>query len=299
MGGGGPGFGGFGDIFEGIFGDIFGGARGGDPRTAHHRGSDLSYEMPITLEQAVKGHKDTIEIPNLVACNECHGSGAKKGTSPVNCPDCAGMGQVRMQQGFFTVQQTCPRCRGAGKMVVDPCTECRGHGRIRTRKKLSITIPQGVDNGDRIRLSGEGEAGINGGPPGDLFIQVHVKEHDLFQRDANDLHCEVPINIVMAALGGELEIPTLEGRVKLKIPPETQAGKLFRIRGKGVKSLRGGQVGDLLCHIAVETPIKLNRDQKELLEKFGQSLNTSKHQHTPQETTWFTRVKKFFEDKKI
>jgi molecular chaperone DnaJ len=298
MGGGpGGGAGGFdvGDIFEDLFGDIFKGRgqRGG--RSHVQRGADLSYEITINLQQAIHGCKEKITIPKLVECSACKGSGAKAGSQPTTCPDCEGEGQVRLQQGFFSVQQTCPTCHGAGKVITDPCRQCRGQGRVQEAKTLSINIPAGVDSGDRIRLSGEGEAGAHGGPAGDLYVQIRVRPHEIFHRDGNDLHCEVPINIVMAALGGDIEIPTIDGKVKLKIPAETQSGKQFRLRGKGVKSVRSAHVGDLICHAMVETPVKLNREQKDLLQQFATALDQDKKSHTPKQSSWFEKVKKLFE----
>lgn len=296
---GGGGFGGgganFSDIFGDVFGDIFGGGGGrGGSRGGPQRGSDLRYTMELTLEEAVRGIEKKIRVPTLVSCDTCHGSGAKPGTSPKTCTTCQGTGQIRMQQGFFAVQQTCTTCRGQGTIIEDPCTSCHGRGVLEETKTLSVKIPAGVDTGDRIRLSGEGEAGAMGGPAGDLYVQVAVKEHHLFQRDGRNLYCEVPISIVDAALGGELEIPTLEGRVKLRIPEETQSGKMFRLRGKGVAPVRGGAPGDLLCRVQVETPVKLNNDQKELLRQFQASLKGEKH--SPNTKSWFDGVKKFFED---
>ncbi|UCE88401.1 MAG: molecular chaperone DnaJ [Pseudomonadota bacterium] len=295
----GGGFGGgasFSDIFGDVFGDIFGGG-GGRGGERVYRGADLRYNLELSLEDAVRGTSVKVRIPTLVRCEECGGSGARKGTSPNTCSTCNGHGQVRMQQGFFSLQQTCPRCHGSGQIVTDPCTTCRGHGRVEEHKTLSVKVPAGVDSGDRIRLAGEGEAGENGGPPGDLYVHIHVKEHPIFARDANDLYCEVPIGMVTAALGGELDVPTLDGRVKLKIPPETQTGKLFRLRGKGVQSVRSSAVGDLLCRVAVETPVKLTRRQKELLEELGETL--SEGSHRPRESSWLDGVKKFFEDMKL
>lgn len=298
---GGGGFGGgganFSDIFGDVFGDIFGGGGGGGrggSRGGPQRGSDLRYTMELTLEEAVRGIEKKIRVPTLVSCETCDGSGAKPGTSPKTCSTCQGSGQIRMQQGFFAVQQTCPACRGQGTMIEDPCNSCHGRGVKEETKTLSVKIPAGVDTGDRIRLSGEGEAGAMGGPAGDLYVQVAVKEHHLFQRDGRNLYCEVPISIVDAALGGELEIPTLEGRVKLRIPEETQSGKMFRLRGKGVAPVRGGAPGDLLCRVQVETPVKLNNDQKDLLRQFQASLKGEKH--SPNTKSWFDGVKKFFED---
>ncbi|MFT5782372.1 MAG: molecular chaperone DnaJ [Pseudomonas sp.] len=293
-GGGGGGNGNFSDIFGDVFSDFFGGARGGS-RGGAQRGSDLRYTLELDLEEAVRGTTVTIRVPTLVNCKPCDGSGAKKGTSPITCTTCGGIGQVRMQQGFFSVQQTCPRCHGNGKMIADPCTSCHGQGRVEEQKTLSVKVPAGVDTGDRIRLTGEGEAGSMGGPPGDLYVVVSVREHAIFQRDGKHLYCEVPISIVDAALGGELEVPTLDGRVKLKIPDGTQTGKLFRLRGKGVAPVRGGGAGDLMCKVMVETPVNLDKRQRELLEELRGSLlgNTS---NSPKASGWFEGVKRFFGD---
>ena len=276
-GGGGFSEGGFSDIFGDVFGDIFGGGGGGRSRGGPQRGSDLRYTLDISLEDAVFGKTVEIKVPTLQSCDVCDGSGAKPGTSVKTCSTCGGAGQVRMQQGFFQVQQTCPSCRGQGKVVSDPCTSCRGQGRVERSKTLSVKVPPGVDTGDRIRLSGEGEAGPNGGPNGDLFVEMSVRKHAIFDRDGKDLHCDAPITFSDAALGGELEVPTLEGRVKLKIPEGTQTGKLFRLRGKGVKPVRGGSVGDLLCRVVVETPVQLTKKQKELLQQFQESLTEGGH----------------------
>lgn len=293
---GGGGNGNFSDVFGDVFGDIFGGAGGGGRggRGGPQRGSDLRYTMDLALEEAVRGIEKKIRVPTLTSCDPCGGSGAKPGTKPKTCGTCGGAGQVRMQQGFFSVQQTCPSCRGQGTMIDDPCNSCHGRGVKEETKTLSVKIPPGVDTGDRIRLSGEGEAGAMGGPAGDLYVQVSVREHELFHRDGRNLYCDVPISIVDAALGGELEIPTLDGRVKLKIPAETQSGKLFRLRSKGVTPVRGGAAGDLLCRVQVETPVSLNANQKDLLMKFQESLTGEKH--SPQKKTWFEGVKRFFED---
>ena len=290
--GGGAGGANFSDIFGDVFGDIFGGGGGG--RGGPQRGSDLRYTLELTLEEAVRGIEKKIRIPTLASCETCDGTGAKPGTKPKTCTTCNGAGQVRMQQGFFSVQQTCPSCRGQGTMIDDPCTSCHGRGVKEETKTLSVKIPPGVDTGDRIRLAGEGEAGAMGGPAGDLYVQVSVREHNLFHRDGRNLYCDVPISIVDAALGGELEVPTLDGRVKLKIPAETQSGKLFRLRGKGVTPVRGGPAGDLLCRVQVETPVNLTSEQKDLLMKFQESLTGEKH--SPQKKSWFEGVKKFFED---
>ncbi|HBO24153.1 MULTISPECIES: molecular chaperone DnaJ [unclassified Providencia] len=295
--GGGGGFGGgadFSDVFGDVFGDIFGGGR---RQQRPSRGSDLQYNMELTLEEAVRGVTKEIRIPTLETCDVCHGNGAKPGTSADTCSTCHGMGQVHMRQGFFSVQQACPTCHGRGKVIKDPCNKCHGHGRVERYKTLSVKIPAGVDTGDRVRLSGEGEAGEKGAPAGDLFVQVHVLPHNIFERDGNNLHCEVPINFAIAALGGEIEVPTLDGRVKLKIPAETQTGKVFRMKSKGVKSVRGGLQGDLMCHIVVETPVKLNEKQKELLKEFGESLGgTSGEKNSPRSKSFLDGVKKFFDD---
>jgi molecular chaperone DnaJ len=302
--GGGGGFGGgggnFSDIFGDVFGDIFGGGGGGGGRghAGPQRGSDLRYTLDISLEDAVKGTTVEIRVPSLSTCDTCGGSGAKKGSKPVNCGTCGGAGQVRMQQGMFQVQQTCPSCRGRGKTISDPCGSCHGQGRVEKTRTLSVKVPPGVDTGDRIRLSGEGEAGPEGGPSGDLFVQMSVKQHHIFERDGKHLYCEVPITFVDAALGGELEVPTLDGRVKLKIPSGTQTGKLFRMRGKGVKPVRGSSVGDLLCRAVVETPVNLSKAQKELLRQFQESTGEGGKSHSPRQHSWFEGVKSFFDDMK-
>jgi molecular chaperone DnaJ len=296
------GFGGggsFSDIFGDVFGDIFGGGGGGGRQRGPQRGSDLRYNLEIDLEEAVKGTTVQIKIPTLVACDPCGGTGAKKGSSPVNCTTCGGVGQVRMQQGFFSVQQTCPSCRGKGKTISDPCTSCHGQGRVEETKTLSVKVPPGVDTGDRIRLGGEGEAGPDGGPAGDLYVQIAVREHRLFERDGKHLYCEVPISFADAALGGELEVPTLDGRVKLKIPAETQTGKLFRLRGKGVAPVRGGSTGDLLCRVVIETPVNLTKRQKELMEELQSTFEEGGEKQSPRKTSWFEGVKSFFDDMKI
>ncbi len=282
----------FSDIFGDVFGDIFGG--GGGRRGGPARGSDLRYNLELKLEEAVKGTTTQIKVPTLVSCKTCSGSGAKAGSKPVTCTTCGGHGQVRMQQGFFSVQQTCPNCRGRGTIISDPCKSCHGQGRVEETKTLSVKVPAGVDTGDRIRLSGEGEAGEAGGPPGDLYVQVHVREHEIFKREGADLYCEVPIDFVDAALGGELEVPTLDGRVKLKVPAETQTGKLFKLRGKGVTPVRGGGVGDLLCRVVVETPVNLTNKQKEMLRDFQASMKGGKY--SPKQSSWLDGVKKFFND---
>lgn len=287
----------FSDIFDDVFGDIFGGGRGGR-RSTVFRGADLRYDYDLNLEDAVKGTTARIRVPTQVTCATCDGSGAKKGTSPVTCTTCGGQGQVRMQQGFFSIQQTCPQCKGRGTIISEPCTTCKGQGRTQEIRTLSVKIPPGVDTGDRIRLAGEGEPGEGGGPSGDLYVQIRVKPHPIFTREANDLYCEMPIAFTTAALGGEVDAPTLEGRVKVKIPPETQSGKLFRLRGKGVRPVQGHDSGDLLCRVIIETPVNLSDRQKELLQEFERTLD-EKHEHTPRARSWFDGVKKFFEDLKL
>lgn len=299
MGGGPGGFGGaegFSDIFGDVFGDIFGGGGGGGRRRGGaNRGADLRYNLELTLEEAVAGSEVKIRVPVMTACGECKGSGAKKGSTPVTCSTCHGQGQVRMQQGFFSIQQTCPTCHGEGKQIKDPCKKCHGQGRIQETKTLSVKVPAGVDTGDRIRLSGEGEAGERGGPAGDLFVEMHVKDHEIFTRDGADLYCEVPISFPTACIGGELEVPTLNGKVKLKIPAETQTGKLFRLRSKGVKPVRGGATGDLLCRIQVETPVNLTKEQKQWIKQLDESLSGGGKHHSPQEHSFMDGVKSFFD----
>jgi molecular chaperone DnaJ len=283
--------GGFADAFSDIFGDIFGnGVRG---RSTVYRGADLRYNLEIGLEEAARGTETKIRIPAMEECETCHGSGAKPGTSPTTCPTCHGQGQVRLQQGFFSIQQTCPRCHGSGKIVTDPCKICSGAGRIKKQKTLSVKIPAGVDDGDRIRLSGEGEAGVNGGPPGDLYVVMQVRPHAVFQRDHNDLHCEMPISFATAALGGEIEIPTLDGHAKIRIPTETQSGQVFRLRGKGIKGVRSNAHGDLLCHVVVETPVKLTERQKEILREFETINQHDAAAHSPRAKSWMDKVKEF------
>lgn len=296
----GGGFGGPGDFagagsFQDIFGDVFGDIFGGRGGRRSGRGADLRYDLTLTLEEAVAGKDVKIRIPTLVDCQFCGGSGAKPGTSPKTCPTCRGTGQVRMQQGFFSLQQTCPQCRGTGHVIEEPCGHCRGRGRLQEEKTLSVKVPPGVDTGDRIRLSGEGERGEHGGPAGDLYVQVQVQDHPIFTREDSHLYCEVPIGFVVAALGGELQVPTLDGKVMLKIPPGTQTGKLFRVRGKGVKPVRGATVGDLLCRVVVETPVNLTERQKELLRELDASMSEGGSRHSPQSHSWLDGVKSFFE----
>jgi len=291
MAGGGPQ--GFSDTFGDIFGDIFGGQGN---RSNVYRGADLRYNMEITLEQAARGTETKIRVPTMESCEACHGSGAKQGTSPSTCPTCNGHGQVRMQQGFFSIQQTCPKCHGSGKFVSNPCGKCSGSGRLKQHKTLSVKIPAGVDDGDRIRLSGEGEAGVNGGPSGDLYVVVNLLAHSVFQRDQNDLHCEMPISFTTAALGGELEVPTIDGYAKIKVPAETQSGKIFRLRGKGIKGIRSHVHGDLLCHLVVETPVKLTARQKELLHELETLNQEDSSRHSPRTRSWMNKVREFFSD---
>ena len=296
MGGGGGGFGGgFGDAFGDIFGDIFGGGRGRGSGPQVYRGADLRYNLEITLEQAAHGFDTTIRVPSWDKCDTCHGTGAKPGTSPVTCSTCGGHGQVRMQQGFFSIQQTCPKCHGTGKIITDPCSPCGGAGRIKRNKTLEVKIPVGIDSGMRIRSSGNGEPGTNGGPSGDLYVEIHIKPHPVFQREGDDLHCEMPISFAKAALGGEIEVPTLSGKVAFTIPEGTQSGKTFRLKGKGIKGVRSGFAGDLFCHVAVETPVKLTERQKELLREFEKSTTEGGAKHSPQTKTWRDKVKDFFE----
>jgi molecular chaperone DnaJ len=298
-GGGGQG-GDFGDIFGDVFGDIFGGGRGGGGgrQSRARQGADLRYNLELSLEEAVKGKSVEIRVPTLAGCESCDGSGAKKGSSPTTCPTCHGQGQVQMRQGFFAVQQTCPTCSGRGKIISDPCKPCHGQGRVEKTKTLSVKVPAGVDTGDRIRLTGEGEAGELGAPSGDLYVQVHVRDHKIFTREANNLYCEVPLSFTRAALGGEIEVPTLEGKVKLKVTAETQTGKMFRLRNKGVKSVRSGSVGDLICKVVIETPVNLSTRQKELLDELEDSMGTGKDvaRNRPKESGFFDGVKKFFDD---
>ena len=284
----------FADIFGDVFGDIFGGAGGGGRRSqAGYRGADLRYNLELSLEEAVRGTEVRIRVPTLEVCETCHGSGAKAGTSASTCATCGGHGQVRMQQGFFSIQQTCPNCRGSGKVIKSPCEACHGQGRVKATKTLSVKVPAGVDEGDQIRLAGEGEAGESGNPSGDLYVQVRLKPHDLFKRDGDDLHCEMPISFVTAALGGEVEIPTLDGRATLKIPTGSQTGKVFRLRGKGVRNVRSGEVGDLYCHASVETPVNLSKRQKELLEELESSLREGGARHSPRTQSWVDKLKSF------
>ena len=283
----------FSDIFGDVFGDIFGAARRGGHAQVF-RGADLRYDLELDLHEAVFGHSVEIEVPKLAECETCHGSGAAKGSTPQTCDACGGSGQVRISQGFFQLQQTCPKCRGAGTIVRNPCDTCLGQGRVRRTRNLSVKIPAGVDTGDRIRLGGEGEAGRNGGPPGDLYVEVHVREHAIFERDGEHLSCEVPVSFATAALGGTVEVPTLDGNVALKIPAETQSGRVFRLRDKGVKPVRGGSRGDLFCRVVVETPVHLSAEQRELIRQLEESLKEEGPRHSPREKGFFEGVRRFF-----
>ena len=288
----GAGFGGFADAFSDIFGDIFGAGR---TRSNVYRGADLRYNLEISLEEAARGTETRIRIPAMEECDTCHGSGAKPGTEPVTCPTCGGHGQVRMTQGFFSIAQTCPKCHGSGKVVQNPCPTCGGAGRLKRQKTLSVKIPSGVDEGDRIRLSGEGEAGVNGGPSGDLYVVIHIRPHEVFTREGSDLHCEMPVSFTRAALGGEIEIPTLDGYAKIKVPPETQSGKVFRLRGKGIRGVRSHSYGDLLVHVLVETPVNLTPRQKELLVELEEINQRDHSRHNPRAKNWMDKVREFFE----
>jgi molecular chaperone DnaJ len=286
--------GGFAEAFGDIFGDIFGAAGARSGRSNVYRGADLRYNLEITLEQAAHGTETRIRIPTMEECETCKGSGAKPGTQPKPCTTCNGQGQVRMTQGFFSIQQTCPKCHGTGKIIAEPCTTCQGAGRVKKHKTLSVNIPSGINEGDRIRLAGEGEPGVNGGPPGDLYVQMHIQPHQVFTRDHDDLHCEMPVSFATAALGGELEIPTLEGSAKIKVPAETQSGKTFRLRGKGIRGVRSHAQGDLFCHVVVETPVNLTDRQRELLKEFEAINLKDAAKHSPRAQSWMQKVKAFF-----
>jgi len=302
MGGAGPqGFGGFADAFGDIFGDIFGqgagaaGARGTRGGPQMYRGGDLRYSMEITLEQAAHGYSTQIRVPGWSTCDPCHGSGAKAGSKPETCPTCHGSGSMRVSQGFFSIQQTCPKCHGTGSYIPDPCPNCHGTGKVKETKTLEVKIPAGIDDGMRVRLNGNGEPGLNGGPPGDLYVEIHIKPHAVFVREGDDLHCQMPIPFTTAALGGDIEVPTLAGRVTFPITEGTQSGKTFRLRGKGVKGLRSSIPGDLYVHVQVETPVKLTDEQRTMLRQFEKSLKEGGARHSPQTKGWFDRVKSFFE----
>ncbi|MFC0677894.1 molecular chaperone DnaJ [Lysobacter korlensis] len=293
MGGGGAaGYADMGDIFGDIFGNIFGGGAARGPR----RGADVGYVMELSLEEAVFGVDKKVEIPTLEECEPCTGSGSADGKVET-CATCHGRGQVRFQRGIFSMQQACPHCGGRGQTISKPCTDCRGQGRVERTKTLQVKIPAGVDTGDRIRLTGEGEAGPAGSQPGDLYVDVRVREHEIFQRDGDDLHCEVPIRITQAALGDTIRVPTLNGEVELKIPAETQSGKLFRLRDRGVKSVRSRAPGDLYCRVAVETPVNLTAEQRDLLERFEATFvgDVASRRHSPRSSTFIDGVKGFWD----
>ncbi len=298
---GGPGaegFGGFAEAFGDIFGDVFGGAGAGRGRTSSgrqvFRGSDLSYAMEVTLEEAAVGKDAQIRIPSWDDCVTCHGTGAKAGTKPITCTTCNGQGAVQMRQGFFSVQQTCPQCRGTGKLIPEPCTTCQGQGKIKNNKTLEVKIPAGIDEGMRIRSTGNGEPGTNGGPPGDLYIEIRLKKHEIFEREGDDLHCVVPVSMSTAALGGEINVPTLKGAAAIDIPEGTQSGKQFRLRGKGIKGVRASYPGDLYCHVRVETPVKLTEHQRKLVKELDDSLKKGGNKHSPTDKGWFDKAKEFF-----
>ena len=292
---GGENMGGFADAFGDIFGDIFGGGgrRGGGGQLVY-RGNDLSYAMEITLEEAANGKDTQIRIPSWENCDTCGGSGAKPGTKAKTCTTCNGSGTVHMRQGFFSVQQTCPHCQGTGKIIPEPCTSCNGAGRIKKQKTLEVKIPAGINEGMRIRSAGNGEPGTNGGPAGDLYIEIRIKQHDIFERDGDDLHCTVPISVVTASLGGTIEVPTLAGKVEIELPEGTQHGKTFRLRGKGIKGIRSSYPGDLYCHITIEIPIKLTEHQRKLLKELDDSLKKGGDKHSPTAKSWTDRVKDLF-----
>jgi molecular chaperone DnaJ len=296
-GAGGAGFnGGFAEAFGDIFGDIFGGAAGGarGARSNAFRGADLRYNMELSLEQAANGFATDIRVPAWESCDVCAGTGAKPGTKPKICATCSGSGAVRMAQGFFSIQQTCPTCHGNGRVIANPCQNCHGDGRIKHNKVLEVSIPAGIDEGQRIRLAGKGEPGVNGGPPGDLYVEIRITPHEVFQRDGDDLHCEVPISIATAVLGSEIEVATLKEKVSINIPEGTQSGKTFRLRGKGIKGVRSSYPGDLYCHVRVETPVRLTDKQKKLLRDFDASVNEGGAKHSPQAKSFVDKMKGFF-----
>ncbi len=294
-GAGAEGFGGFAEAFGDIFGDVFGGRRqqGGGGRQVY-RGNDLSYAMEISLEDAANGKATEIRIPSWDNCGTCGGAGAKPGTKAITCTTCAGHGQVQMRQGFFSVQQACPQCKGTGKLIPEPCVSCHGVGKIKNNKTLEVKIPAGIDDNMRIRSAGNGEPGTNGGPAGDLFIEIRLKKHDIFEREGDDLHCQMPVSFTTAALGGEIDVPTLGGKASIDIPDGTQHGKTFRLRGKGIKGVRSSYPGDLYCHIAIETPVKLTEHQRKLLKEFDESLRKGGAKHSPNEEGWTDKLKNFF-----
>jgi molecular chaperone DnaJ len=295
-GAGGEGFGGFAEAFGDIFGGVFGEQQRGRTQGGRQvfRGGDLSYAMEVTLEEAAHGKEAQIRVPSWDDCTTCKGNGAKPGTKVASCTTCHGHGQVQMRQGFFSVQQTCPQCKGTGKLIPEPCVACHGVGKTKNNKTLEVKIPSGIDDGMRIRSTGNGEPGTNGGPPGDLYIEIRVKKHEIFERDGDDLHCAVPISFTTAALGGEIEVPTLAGKAAIDIPEGTQAAKQFRLRGKGIKGVRSSYPGDLYCHITVETPVKLTEHQRKLLKEFDESLKKGGAKHSPSEEGWTDKLRNFF-----
>ena len=296
---GGPGaegFGGFAEAFGDIFGDIFGaaGGRRGAGGQQVYRGADLSYAMEVTLEEAAHGKETQIRIPSWETCDTCHGSGAKPGTSAKTCSTCNGTGTVHLRQGFFSIQQTCPHCHGSGRVIPDPCLTCNGAGKVKKQKTLEVKIPPGINEGMRIRSVGNGEPGTNGGPPGDLYIEIRIKQHEIFERDGDDLHCTVPVPLTLAALGGNITVPTLAGKAEIELPEGTQHGKTFRLRGKGVKGLRSSYPGDLYCHITVETPVRMTEQQRKLMKELDESLRKGGDRHSPNAKSWTDRVKDLF-----
>ncbi len=287
----------FSDVFDDLFGDFMGGQRGGGGgRQRASRGADLRYNLRVTLEDAFAGMHKTIKVPTAVPCGSCDGTGSEGGVEPATCPTCSGMGKVRAQQGFFTVERGCPTCSGLGQIIKNPCKSCHGHGRVEKDRSLSVNIPAGVETGTRIRLAGEGEAGLRGGPPGDLYIFVEVSSHDLFERDANNLYCRVPVSMAKAALGGAIEVPTIDGgRGRVQIPEGSQSGRQMRLRGKGMPTLRGGGVGDMFIELAVETPVNLTARQKEIMREFE---DLSVENTNPESGSFFSSVKSFWDGMK-
>ncbi|MBR9837448.1 MAG: molecular chaperone DnaJ [Rhodobacteraceae bacterium] len=284
----------FSDVFDDLFGDFMGGRQGGGRQRAA-RGADLRYNLRVTLEEAYNGLQKTINVPTSVQCGECNGSGAEGGAEPVTCPTCSGMGKVRATQGFFTVERTCPTCSGLGQIIKNPCAKCGGQGRVQKDRALSVNIPAGVETGTRIRLAGEGEAGMRGGPPGDLYIFIEVKPHEIFEREGVELHCRVPVSMTTAALGGDIEVPTIDGgRSRVKIPSGSQSGRQMRLRGKGMPALRGGAAGDMFIELAVETPVNLTSRQKELLREFEELSEDN----NPESHSFFSSVKNFWDSMK-
>ena len=285
----------FSDVFDDLFGDFMGGRQGGGGRQRAARGADLRYNLRVSLEEAYSGLQKTINVPTSVACSACDGSGAEGGAEPSTCPTCSGMGKVRAQQGFFTVERTCPTCSGLGQIISNPCKSCHGQGRVEKDRSLSVNIPAGVETGTRIRLAGEGEAGMRGGPPGDLYIFIEVSNHDLFEREEINLFCRVPVSMTTAAMGGDIEVPTIDGgRSRVKIPSGSQSGRQMRLRGKGMPALRGGGSGDMFIELAVETPVNLTSKQKELLREF-EALSED---NNPESKSFFSSVKNFWDSMK-